>query len=147
MVNCCICNKEFDSDRQLHAHIKAHKIRVVEYYQTHYPRYDMYDKKIIKFKNKEQYLSSDFNSRVTLKKWLKESSKEEAQDYCEGLLLRRKAKKNLKYAPTQVELRSILSPPIHYYNELFGDYYKHCETLGFKSKFITAKKSAKIGQL
>jgi hypothetical protein len=139
MVNCNICNKEFSSDRQLHAHIKAHKIRVVEYYQTYYPRRDKYDKSIIKYKNKEQYLSSDFNSRITLKKWLKESPKEEAKAYCEELLLKRKEKKSLKYAPTQVELRSILSPPIHYYNELFGDYYSYCETLGFESKFITSK--------
>jgi len=68
MVKCIICEKEFENDRKLHAHIKAHDLRVIEYYQTHFPRYDKYDNSIIKYKNKNQYLSSDFNSRITLKK-------------------------------------------------------------------------------
>jgi len=135
MVKCKVCGKEFQSDRQLHAHLKAHKLRVAEYYQTYYARYDKYDNSIIKFKNKEQYLSSDFNSRITLKKWLKEASTEEARTYCSELLVNRKEKKNLTYSPTQVELRTILSPPVHYYNELFGSYYELCSSLGYKNKF------------
>ena len=69
-IVCKICDKEFETDRQLHAHLKAHKIRMVEYYQTYYARHDRYDGKIIKFKNKEQYFTSDFNNRGNLKKWL-----------------------------------------------------------------------------
>ena len=57
---CKICEKKFDNDRSFHAHLKAHDIRMVEYYQTHYPRYDLYDKKIIKFKTKKQYFYDDF---------------------------------------------------------------------------------------
>ena len=56
MVNCAICNKEFKADKNLHFHIKAHKLSISEYYQSQFPRYDLYDKKIIKFKNKDQYL-------------------------------------------------------------------------------------------
>ena len=53
MVNCKVCEKEFENDRQLHGHLKAHGLRMVEYYQKHSPRYDKHDGKIIKFKNKE----------------------------------------------------------------------------------------------
>ena len=49
MVRCAVCQKEFESDKQLHAHIKAHKLRVAEYYQTHFARYDKYDNSIIAF--------------------------------------------------------------------------------------------------
>lgn len=136
MVNCKVCGKEFESDRKLHAHIKAHSMRVVEYYQSQYPRYDRYDKKIIKFKTKEQYFSSDFNTRTNLKKWITSVPKEEAQAYCRDLLAKRKEKKNLEYSPTQVELRTLLVPPIQCYNELFGDYYKVCEEIGLKNKHV-----------
>ena len=52
MVKCKICGKEFETDRQLHAHLKAHKMRVIEYYQSQYPRHDKYDNTIIKFKTR-----------------------------------------------------------------------------------------------
>jgi len=135
MVKCAICGKEFETDRKLHAHLKAHKMRMVEYYQTQFPRYDKYDGKIIKFKNKEQYFDSDFNSRTNLRMWLKNSTDQEAKTYCKDILIKRKEKKGLVYTPCQAELRSLVFPPIQYYNELFGDYYKLCSELGFKNKY------------
>ena len=42
---CKVCDKEFETERQLHAHLKAHKLRVAAYYQQYYPRYDLYDGK------------------------------------------------------------------------------------------------------
>ena len=56
------------------------------------------------------------------------------------LLAKRKEKKNLTYSPTQVELRSILSPPVHYYNELFGSYYELCDSLGYENRFHNPRK-------
>jgi ERCC4-type nuclease len=134
MVKCAVCGKEFETDRQLHAHLKAHKLRMVEYYQKYFPRYDKYDNKIIKFKNKEQYFESDFNSRTNLRMWLKNSTNQEVKDYCKDILIKRKEKKNLTYTPCQAELRSLVFPPIQYYNQIFGDYYKLCSELGFKNK-------------
>ena len=58
MVKCSACQEEFETDRQLHAHLKKHSLRMVEYYQKYFPRHDLYDKKIIKFIYYEGY---DFN--------------------------------------------------------------------------------------
>ncbi len=134
MVNCKICQQEFKEDKNLHAHIKAHNMFVAQYYQSQFPKYDKYDNSIIRFKNKEQYLSADFNSRTNLKLWFKNASIEEARSYCKWLLQTRKSKKNLIWTPTQVELRSAMIPPIQEFNRLFGDYYKLCQSLGFKNK-------------
>ncbi len=139
-INCKICDKAFDSDRQLHSHLRAHKIRMVEYYQKHHPRYDKHTGNIIKFKNKEQYFSSDFNDRGSLKKWLNKVDKEVAKAYCSKLLTDRKNKKELIYPPTEIELRTTMMPPIHYYNELFGNYYELCKSLGFEYKYIIPRK-------
>ena len=134
MVSCKVCEKEFENDRQLHGHLKAHGLRMVEYYQKHFPRHDKHDGKIIKFKNKEQYLATEFNTRTNLRMWLKSISEDEAKEYCKDVLIKRKEKRDLIYAPSQVELRTVISPPMQYYNELFGDYYRVCENLGFENK-------------
>ena len=132
---CKICEKEFDNDRSFHAHLKAHDIRMVAYYQKYYPRYDLHDEKIIKFKNKNQYFASDFNTRTNLKLWLKDQPKEKAQEYCKNMLSARKEEKGMIYTPSQVELKSMLIPPVQYYDDLFGSYYKLCADMGFKNKY------------
>ena len=133
-VICKIDGEVFPSERDMHKHLRKHDMRIVEYYQTYFPRHDKHDGKIIKFKTKEQYLHTDFNSRTNLRLWLKAQSKDEAKKYCKDLLTQRKERKELIYSPSQVELRSLMSPPIQYYDELFGDYYRLCSQVDFKSK-------------
>jgi hypothetical protein len=111
---------------------------MVEYYQQEFPRHDKHDGKMIRFKNKDQYFNTDFNSRTNLRIWLKTQPKDKVKEYCSGLLQKRIDEKSLQYSPTQVELRTLLIPPIQYYNELFGDYYKLCKSLGLKNKYIVA---------
>ena len=60
---------------------------------------------------------------------------DEKKKYCEKILKARIKKKNLFYAPSQVELRSVMSPPVQYYNRVFGDYNDLCNELGLKNKF------------
>ena len=147
MVECNVCKKEFEEDKNLHLHIKAHKLSIGDYYHTQFPRYDLHTRELIKFKNKEQYLSADFNNKRNLKSWLKQVSMEKAKKYCRGLLTKRKREKGIKYTPTEVELRTLLVPPIHYYQIIFGDYYKLCEEIGFENKLSplpTNKRDGKI---
>ena len=132
---CKICSEEFESDGSLHKHLKVHKLRVIEYYQQHHARFDMFDGKIINFRNKEQYLSTDFNSRTNLRMWIKASLPEVVRDYIYSILIKRKERKNLTYSLSQVELRSLVMPPVFIYNEIFDDYYDLCERLGFKNKY------------
>jgi len=135
MAKCEICEKEFKNDRGLHAHIKAHKLTVKDYYYNQFPRKDLYTNEFINFKNKDQYLSADFNNKINMKKWLKAQPEDEAKKYIKSILTKRKSKKNLKFLPSQIELRTIVAPPIQYYNNLFKDYYSLAEELGFDNKF------------
>ena len=112
---------------------------LVDYYHKYYPKKDLLTNEFIKFKNREQYLSDDFNTKTNLKKWLKSLHKEKAQEYCEAILLKRKEDKGIKYAPSQVELRSLLSPPTQYFNEIFSDYYDLCDRLGLENKYTNPK--------
>ena len=137
---CKACEKEFETERRLHGHLKAHKLRVAAYYQKYYPRYDLYNKKIIKFKSKDYYFSTDFNSRTNQRLWIEKLAPSKAKKYLSDILLRRKKEKNLIYSPCQVELRTILSPSIITFEKIFGDYHKLCKKLKFKNKFKVVDK-------
>jgi ERCC4-type nuclease len=69
--------------------------------------------------------------------WMKDKPENEAKEYCSSLMKKRIEKKGIEYAPTQVELRTIMSPPIQYHDKLFGSYNEFCEDLGLKTKFIS----------
>ena len=140
MVNCQECDEEFKNYVDLHRHLRSHKMLLVDYYHKHYPRKDLLTGEFIKYKNRDQYLSDEFNTKTNLKKWLKELDVEEAKKYCEQILLNRKEEKGIKYAPSQVELRSIMSPPIQYYNQIFSDYYDLCDRLGLENKYTNPTK-------
>jgi hypothetical protein len=110
---------------------------MVEYYQKFLPRKDLHTGEIIKFKNKDYYLSRDFNTKTNLKSWLKNQTVEKRKDYCEGILKKRIEEGKSFLSPTQVELRSIMSPPVQYYESLFGSYEELCRNLGFENRFYS----------
>ena len=135
MAKCKICEKEFKSDRSLHAHLKAHKIKVGNYYQEFFPRCDLYSGELIEYKTKEQYLESLFNSHLNFKKWREERPPDEVRTLCLNLIKSRAEKKNMEYSMCQVELKSLRFPDINELNEIFGDYYDACEGIGLKNKY------------
>ena len=137
---CKACSKEFSAERQLHGHFKAHGLRVASYYQEYYPRYDLFDSKIIKFKSKGYYFSNDFNTRTNQRKWLDKQPLEVARAYLEKLIITRKKEKGLIYAPCQVELRTLMTPSILTFEKFLGNYYETCVRLGLKNKYQLCEK-------
>ena len=135
MVKCKICDDEFESEQSLHPHLRKHKIRIAEYYQKFFPRRDLFSGDLIKFKNKDYYFSTDFNSRPNMKRWLNDQSPKNAREYTKNLFQARVEKKKLKYSPTQVELRTVMFPPIQCLNLIHGNYYKFCSELNLENRF------------
>jgi hypothetical protein len=134
-VICKIDGKEFKDEKSLHFALKGYGLNKVKYYQKYFERRDLLTNELINFKTKEQYLNSDFNDKNNMKKWLKQQSIDTAKEYCKNLLIKRKELKNLKYSPTQIELRTIMSPSIIFYNKIFGNYYNLCSSIALKNKF------------
>ena len=99
MAKCLICKKSFGLDKELHMHLRSHGIRMAEYYQKYFPRKDLHDGEIIKFKNKEYYFSRDFNTKTNLKSWLKKQNEEKKKEYCSNLIRKRiEEKKNTSFS-------------------------------------------------
>lgn len=132
---CQICGEAYEFIEHFHKHFRKHNIRQAEYYQKYHPRKDLYDGKIIKFKDKDFYFNNDFNNKNNLRQWLAQQGDREKKNWCLEALSKRRRIKNLKYTPTQVELRSLMLPSANYLNDLFGDYYKECKDIGFTNKY------------
>ena len=148
-VSCKICDSEFESEKALHSHIKAHGILLSEYYITYYPRYNLYTGELIPFKNKDQYFSTYFSNNVELEKWLATADREHAQQILLDILNKRIISKNLQYAPNHLELKLLDLPDIEIYKMFFSSYSEACRRLGYepllnkplKTKFLKESKN------
>jgi hypothetical protein len=138
-IICKVDGKEFKDEKSLHFALRGYGLNKEKYYHKYFPKKDLLTGETILFKSKEQYFNSDFNDKNNMKKWLKEQSLEKAQEYCKSLLIKRKEEKNIQYSPTQVELRTIMSPSIVFYNKIFNDYYSLCLDIGLENKFVHPK--------
>lgn len=119
---------------------KSHKISQADYYVNNYSKKDLLTKEILPFRDLDSYFLNDFLNKINLKKYLDSLDEKGRKDYCKNLLNRRIRAKNLTFAPSQTELKSILSPSILYLDKLFtkeGGYYSLCEKLGLKNKYVS----------
>ena len=113
-MTCRICNQTFESEKGLHRHIKTeHILSQEEYYQTYYPKYDKYTNELIPFKNKDYYFSTDFINRTNMINFIKRLAPESQYEFVRGLFTKRLKEKDLKFAPSQVELRSCILPSVN----------------------------------
>ena len=122
----------------------VHKTSIKNYFEKYFPKHDLFTGEKLFFKNLESYILNLFLNKNNLKNYIEKrlQTKEEKIEFCKSLLLRRKDIKNISYTFTEVELKSTLNPSVAYLLKLFediGGYYKVCEELGFKNKYIEPK--------
>lgn len=114
---CKICNNLIEERSHFW---KKHKIKECDYYNTYYPKKDLFSGESIVFKSIESYELTDFTDKRNLKKYIENLSKEEAILYLQNWLSRRKKLKNLKFAPSEFEIKSLMFPSIKYIEDKYG---------------------------
>lgn len=134
-IQCKICDINFKDDHSFNKHLRGHKISIEKYYTSQFPRYDKFDGSPINFKSKSHYFENDFNSKSNLAAWFKKEDDNNVKDYIFSYLEKRKTNKRLVFAPTQVELRSLLCPSIITIEKYFKEYRSLYEPIGLKSRF------------
>lgn len=133
MYNCLICSQNFDSEKELHQHIgRTEKVKLEDYYVEWYPRHSLKTGELIKFKNKDQYMTALFNSRIEMVSWLK-ANKDKSEETMRRLIKIRKEYKNLVIAPDTVYARTVILPPPTLVQHLGANYNNICENLGLKT--------------
>jgi len=137
MKECKICSEQFESEKSLHMHLRSHKITLAEYYTKYYPRNNLFTGEPLPFKNKEQYFDRDFANRKQLLDWCKKTPDAQVKEYILELLDRRIKRKELKFGPSHVELKTSDMPTVDLYQKHFGSYSKACDLVGVKPLFST----------
>ncbi len=132
-IICKIDGSVHPSIEELHKHLRKFRVKQQDYYTEYYPRLDLLTKEPIAFKNYDQYFSQEFANKNNLKKWLKENPLV-ALDWSKKWLSKRKEEKGLVYAPSEVELRSLSTPSMGFYEDK-GGYYKITKELGFSLRY------------
>ena len=135
MVKCLIDDTEFESIDVLQKYLRALNYPQSKYYQTYYPRKDLWTKEILSYKDYHSYFCSFFENRDNMKKWLKGNSPSEILDVIKQMFLARKEHKCLVYAPTEIELKTCCLPSLAWFKVAGLDYYEFCKQLGFKNRF------------
>ncbi len=127
---CAECGVEFPNERSLHAHLKAHKMYIADYYCKHFPRKCLFDGLPLQFKDKETYFHSLFANRKNMEMWLAKSSAEQKKPVLAELLSWRVKDKGLKFAPPEIELLTSGLPSIDEYKMVFGSYSQAAKEAG-----------------
>jgi hypothetical protein len=134
-VSCLVCEKTFNSEKSLHAHVKAHKINLAEYYTTFYPRKSLLTGEPLPFKDKGHYFCSYFRDMVELEEWCETAPLEKTQEILLKLLSNRIKDKNLQYAPNHLELQLNDLPSLNLYKKFFKSYGEACRRLEVEPLF------------
>jgi len=133
MFICAIDNASFDTEQALHNYVSRKlKVKVADYYQKYFPKYDLYSGDLISFKNKEFYFHSLFNSRENLVKYFKKCR--DIDSMVESLKLRREAK-SLEFAPSTVEARTSILPSPLLIEKAGYSYNEICKLAGYKTRY------------
>lgn len=135
MITCAECKKEFADDGILHRHVRSHGLLKESYYHKHFPRYDIFTKKLLEFKNKEYYFGSIFANRSNCIGYIKQLPDKQKSEFIRELFSKRKEAKGILYQPCQVELRSTILPSVLFLNKIGFDYNKMAEDLGLIQKY------------
>jgi len=133
--NCLECDKDFDSERSLHAHIKKHDMFLHDYFVKHFSRRNLLTNELLPFKNKDSYFKYDFCSIDQLYEWCEVTETETVKNYILDKLLNRILSCELKFAPNEVELYTSFLPKIFIYKKIFKSYTYACKEIGYEPMF------------
>ena len=114
MISCKICSQQFADEKSLHMHLRSHKITLAEYYTQYYPRNNLLTGEPLPFKNKEQYFDRDFANRKQLLDWCAKTPDAQVKEYILELLDRRIKRKDLKFGPSHLELKTSDMPTVDF---------------------------------
>lgn len=139
MEKCLSCGKEFKTLKGLHTHVKVHG-GMESYYQTHYPRFDLYDNTVIKFKDKDQYMNAYFNSNSNRQKFYEDArNSEKAKELVINEIKNNAKFKDYSFLPSENYLLLSGLPNIGHIQRLYGSCLNMCERSKFFEPLFTKR--------
>jgi len=130
---CKICGESFLDKKSFHKHLKSsHKKTIGDYYTEYFPKKCLYSGKVLGFSsNLDKYSSTDFYSKEYRDAWANLNT-EETKNYLLNKVRDRVRLKNLKFAPSAVEIDTLPIPSFKSFETNFGSYDKACLSVGLE---------------
>ncbi len=132
-VICQIDQTVHDTIKDLHVHLKRFRVKQEKYWHEFVPRFNLLTGELIPYKDYDQYMSQEFATKNELKAWIK-TQPQKARQWAIDWLARRRTEKLLTYAPSQVELRTLMCPSMPYYDSV-GGYYAITRDIGYQDRY------------
>lgn len=130
---CRICGEKTPPDKHYYT---RHKIKTKNYFEKYWDKKDLLTNEPIEFKNKKQYILTDFKSRTNMKRWVAQEDSNIVKEHFKILLDRNAAMRNWVYYPTQVELVSVLCPGKKTLYSLYDiELEKIFDSIGLKERY------------
>lgn len=118
------------------SYLRKNKLTKEQFIVNHLKKKDLFSGEPLIYKNEEYYLNNDFNCRDNLNNYLLSIDRMEAREFCVNFLKKRKERKKLIFAPSQIELKSYIAPSINIiYKGLKLDYNEIIKESGLLPKF------------
>ncbi len=130
---CQLDNSVHETIQGVHDVLKRFRVKQETYWHEVLPRHNIITGKLIPYKSFDQYSTQDFENKNELKAWIKSDPKA-AREWAINWLKKRREDKGLTYAPSQVELRTLMCPSMRYYDSI-GGYYEICRALGYYDRY------------
>lgn len=102
---------KFKTEKEFKKFLRDSNMLMADYFEEYEPRFDLHTNQQIKFKDRKSYFDTDFVDKRHMSKWLGDQHDKEAEDYIVKALKRRAKDKDWKFAPCQVECRSLNDIP------------------------------------
>lgn len=132
---CLECDKNFDSKRSLHAHLKAHFDHMGDYYTKFYIKKDLLTGEQIPFLNYEQYINQDFICHENFKQWLSKEEIGKVKKYILERASKRFEEKNVKISPPNLFYTLSHMADIEDCKRIFGSYCDFLEQMKLEKWF------------
>lgn len=130
--SCIICGEQNVAG----SHFKnQHKLKISEYYERHEPKFDRLTGEQIKYVTYSKYLETEFTNKNNAKKWLKEQNQEIRDNYILSVLGKRSERKQLLYAPSEIELYTSNTLPSRKFLDTICDFDALCDSLNLLQRF------------
>jgi len=102
---------EFKTEKEFKKFLRDNGILMSSYFEEYEPRFDLLTGEQIKFKDRKTYFTTNFVDKRNMAKWLSEQPLKNSEDYIVRALKSRAEEKDWKFAPCQVECRSLKDIP------------------------------------
>ncbi len=130
---CKFDNQEFEAEDDFKKHLRKHKLKLSDYFNQYNPMYDLYDLTRIEYNGDiKNYLNTYFKNRENLINYFK---LKKDINLANRIFKFRKESKNLKFAPSQFELKTSVMPSISLLEHMGINYYEFCKSLEMEVRY------------